>query len=349
MCGIGGFSLSDKSNLNSRKIANVMLTALERRGNQASGAAWHSRNSVGYLKRPVAGSRLSLKPMPRKTDAVILHTRLATHGSINDSRNNHPVLSPSGNTQLVHNGVIYNHSLIRPELPKSLPQVDSSVIPALIESGSLEALSKLDGDAAIAWLSNDDYGTLRVARISHSPMVIAQVKDGSFFFASTPDILAEVLKKLGLKSTFELVMPERIGYAIRKGNIVETLQIPDLDPAYEDRWVSNKSSFRSATSGNANALGYGEGRKSRYGYSSWQSDWWEDDLTPATDDARSEYEDDFEIYLSNFIEMNAGEFFNYDGYYVGDRQDLYEQFEKARYESWWNKAEDNLLFAEGDY
>jgi predicted glutamine amidotransferase len=342
MCGIGGFSLSEKSNLNSRKIANVMLTSLERRGNQASGAAWHSRNSVGYLKRPVAGSRLSLKPMPRKTDAVILHTRLATHGSIKDARNNHPVLSPSGNTQVVHNGVIYNHDRIRPELPKSLPQVDSSVIPALIESGSLEALSKLDGDAAIAWLSNEDYGTLKVARISHSPMVIAQVKDGSFFFASTPDILAEVLRKLGLKSTFELVMSERMGYAIRKGNIVETLQIPDLDPAYEDRWVSNKSSFRSATSGNANALGYG--KSSKYGYSGWQSDWWEEDLTPATDDARSEYEDDFEIYLSNFIEMNRGEFFDYDGYYVGDRQDLYEQFEKARYESWWTDTAEEQLF-----
>lgn len=342
MCGIGGFSLSDKSNLNSRRVANVMLTALERRGNQASGAAWHSRNSVGYLKRPIAGSRLSLKPMPRKTDAVILHTRLATHGSINDSRNNHPVLSPSGNTQVVHNGVIYNHDLIRPELPKTLPPVDSSVIPALIESGSLEALSKLDGDAAIAWLSNEDYGTLRVARISHSPMVIAQVKDGSFFFASTPDILHEVLRKLGLKSTFELVMPERTGYAIRKGKIIETLSIPDLDPAYEDRWVSNKSSFRSATSGNAKALGYA--------VSGYDSHWWEDDLTPATQDKyTSEYEDDFEIFLTNYIEMNAGEFFNYDGYYVGDRNDLYQKFEKARYESWWDKAEDNSLFAESDY
>lgn len=337
MCGIGGFSLSEKSNLNSRRVANVMLSALERRGNQASGAAWHSKKSTGYLKRPVAGSHLSLKPMPRKTDAVILHTRLATHGSINDSRNNHPVLSPSGNTQVVHNGVIYNHDLIRPELPKTLPPVDSSVIPALIESGSLEALSKLDGDAAIAWLSNDDLGTLKVARISHSPMVIAQVKDGSFFFASTPDILNEVLKKLGLRTTFELVMPERTGYAVRRGLIVETLAIPELDPAYEDRWVSNKSSYRSATSGNANALGYG------YKTSSWDKDWW-DEPTPATDDHRSELEDDFEIYLSNFIEYQPGEFFNYDGYYVGDKQDLYAQFEKARYESWWQESEDSGLF-----
>lgn len=337
MCGIGGFSLSEKSNLNSRRVANVMLSALERRGNQASGAAWHSKKSTGYLKRPVAGSHLSLKPMPRKTDAVILHTRLATHGSINDSRNNHPVLSPSGNTQVVHNGVIYNHDLIRPELPKTLPPVDSSVIPALIESGSLEALSKLDGDAAIAWLSNDDLGTLKVARISHSPMVIAQVKDGSFFFASTPDILKDVLKSLGLRTTFELVMPERTGYSIRRGLIVETLDIPELDPAYEDRWVSNKSSYRSATSGNANALGYG------YKTSGWDKDWW-DDLTPATDDSRTEYEDDFEIYLSNFIEYQPNEFFNYDGYYVGDKQDLYAQFEKARYESWWQESEDSGLF-----
>lgn len=321
MCGIGGFSLSGKSKLNSRRVANVMLTSLERRGNQASGAAWHSNSSVGFLKSPVAGSRLSLKPMPRKTDAVILHTRLATHGSINDARNNHPVQSPSSNIHLVHNGVIYNHELVRKEIDAKLPPVDSSVIPAVLESGSLEALSKLDGDASIAWLSDNDYGTLKLARISHSPLVIAQVKDGSFFFASTPDILHEVLKKLDLKITFELVMPERTGYAIRSGRIIETLSIPELDPAYEYVYAmpQSKSKFRSMTSGN--------------------SMWWDDSddyPTPASESSKADWEYDFDIFLSNFIEMNAGEFFDFDGYYVGDKNTMWEMFERDRYSKWWD-------------
>ena len=330
MCGIGGFSLSGKSKLNSRKVANVMLTLLEQRGSQASGVAWHSKAGVGYFKKDVAGSRLNLSSLPRKSDAVILHTRLATHGSIHDNRNNHPVISPSSDIALVHNGVIYNHDLVRKEIDANLPPVDSSVIPALIESGSLEALSKLDGDAAIAWLSGKNYGVLKIARVSHSPLVMAQSKDGSFFFASTESILDEALKRLDIKPAFKMVLSEREGYAIRKGRIVETLSIPQLDPAYE-RPVSAYSygKYRSMTAGNA------------YASPSDTNSWWddEDDLTPATSTDRLDWEYDFEIFLSEFIEYNPDEFFDYAGYYVGSRQDLVHMFEKSRYEQWWKQSD----------
>lgn len=326
MCGIGGFSLSGKSKLSSRRVANVMLTLLEQRGNQASGVAWHSKDGVGFIKNAVAGSRLNLASLPRKADTAILHTRLATHGSINDNRNNHPIISPSTDIALVHNGVIYNHDMIRPEIAHALPPVDSSVIPALIESGSLEALSKLDGDAAIAWLSGKKQGILNIARISHSPLVMAQSKDGSFFFASTESILDEALKRLGIKPAFKMVLQEREGYAIRKGRIIETLSIPQLDPAYEYAYTNSysKSKFRSATAGNAGAL-FGD-----------DSYWWDDDdLTPASTTDRLDWEYDFEIFLSEFIEYQPDEFFNYEGYYVGSRQDLVALFEKKRYEQWW--------------
>lgn len=316
MCGIGGFSLSGKSKLNSRKVANVMLTLLEQRGNQASGVAWHSKSGVGYFKKNVAGSRLNLSALPRKSDSVILHTRLATHGSINDNRNNHPIISPSSDIALVHNGVIYNHDIVRKELSANLPPVDSSVIPALLEAESLEGISKLDGDAAIAWLSGKSYGVLKIARISHSPLVIAQSKDGSFFFASTESILDEAMSRLHIKIAFKMVLAEREGYAIRKGRIIETLSIPQLDPSYE-KPVSAYSygKYRSMTAGNS---------------------WWDDsdDLTPATAE-KLDWEYDFEIYLSEFIEYQPDEFFNYEGYYVGSRQDLFHQFEKDRYEQWW--------------
>ena len=325
MCGIGGFSLSNKSNLNSRKLANTMLALLEERGTQASGAAWHSRSSVGYTKRDVRGSALNLRSMPRKTDAVILHTRYATHGTIRNMANNHPVASPDGTTHLVHNGVIYNHDMVRAELPFELPEVDTAVIPAVLQKSGLSGLSKLDGDASIAWLSDNATGILRLARVSHSPLVIAQIKDGSFFFASTPAILDKFLKRMGLKSTFELVMPERTGYAVKNGTIIETLSIPELDPAYEQKLsYSSYGNYRNMTAGGHKSNSYAP-----------KGLWWDDSPASCDIEPASEVESDFEQWLSdNYLEQH-GEFFDLDGYFVGDRHTMLQYFETTRYNEWW--------------
>ena len=321
MCGIGGFSLSEKSKLNSRKLANTMLSLLEERGTQAAGAAWQSSSSTGYTKRDVRGSALNLRAMPRKTEAVVLHTRYATHGTIRNMANNHPVASPDGTTQLVHNGVIYNHEMLRAELPFELPEVDSSVIPAIMQKSGLSGLSKLDGDASIAWLSSNSVGTLYIARVDHSPMVVCQIKDGSFFFASTEVIMATFLKRMGLKSTFELKMPERVGYAIRNGRIIETLSIPDQDPAYQTK-VSPYSygSYRSMTAGGHN-------------YDRW-------DIPSKSDlDFESEPESDFKYWLEdNYLEKD-GEYFDLDGYFVGDRHTMFQYFENISYKSWWENTD----------
>lgn len=318
MCGIGGFSLSDNSKLNSRKLSNVMLGLLEARGSQASGAAWHSSSGYGYVKRDVRGSALNLKSMPRRTDAVILHTRLATHGSTSDHRNNHPVLSPDNSIKLVHNGVIYNHDQVRSELGFKLPQVDTSVIPALLQQEQLAGIAKLDGDASIAWLSDDRLGDLHLARIEHSPLAICQVRDGSFFFASTEEILNKFLKKMKLTATFFLKMPERLGYTIRRGVIVETLDIPELDPAYEYNWGryygKGKSGYRTMTAG---------GMVTPY-------DW--DVHLDHLPEPVSEAEADFQEWLDESFLYTNGEYFTYDGYFAGDRQQLLETFEKVRYE-----------------
>jgi predicted glutamine amidotransferase len=204
MCGIGGFSLSADSKIHPRQLANAMLTALEDRGYMASGVAWQTRDgSNGYYKDAINGSSLKLKRMPKSASTVICHTRLATHGSTSDNRNNHPVLSPERSIALVHNGVIYNHTTVRASLPDIDFDVDTAVIPALIEAdGSLERLRELDGDAAIAWLSDGAHGTLHLARLEHSPMVIAQVEDGSFVFASTEQLLWRVLIQLDLVPEF---------------------------------------------------------------------------------------------------------------------------------------------------
>ncbi len=238
MCGIGGFSLSADSKIHPRQLANAMLTALEDRGYMASGVAWQTRDgSSGYYKDAVNGSSLKLKRMPKSASTVICHTRLATHGSTSDNRNNHPVLSPERSIALVHNGVIYNHSTVRKSLAPIDFDVDTAVIPALIEADpTLDRLRDLDGDAAIAWLANDKHGTLHLARLEHSPMVIAQLDDGSFVFASTEALLWRVLIQLDLTPDFMKTVAEYTHLRVVDGVITEwtTLEPSRAESSYYD-------------------------------------------------------------------------------------------------------------------
>lgn len=225
MCGIGGFSLAKGSKIRPRELSNALLTALEDRGYMASGVAWHTDDGMsGVHKGATPGSGLGLKSMPKSVRTAIVHTRLATHGSVTDNRNNHPVMSPDEKIALVHNGVIYNHTYVRSILSKRIKfDVDTAVIPALIEEHAhdLESLRELDGDAAIAWLRDDEIGVLRLARLEHSPMMICQVADGSFIFASTEALLWKVLIKLDLMPDMMLNVDEYTHIKVVDGVILE--------------------------------------------------------------------------------------------------------------------------------
>jgi predicted glutamine amidotransferase len=247
MCGIGGFSLTAESKVNPRVLSNALLTALEDRGYMASGFAWQNSESSGYFKAPVPGSSLKLKSMPKDAKTVIVHTRLATHGSIDDNRNNHPVTSPMTEIALVHNGVIYNHATVRESLPDIDFAVDTAVIPALIEADpSLERLRELDGDAAIAWLNYNHVGELNVARLEHSPLVICQLEDGSFIFASTEALLWRVLVQLDLMPEFIKNVAEYTYMQVKNG-VITTWE--DLKPSIAVRQTYDYSGYRHLTSG----------------------------------------------------------------------------------------------------
>ena len=273
MCGIGGFSLSAGSKINSRQLANALLTALEDRGGMASGIAWQTRDGGnGYYKAAVNGASLKLKAMPKHAPVAIVHTRLATHGSTTDNRNNHPVLSPERSIALVHNGVIYNHDIVREGLPEIPFDVDTAVIPALIEADpSLDRLRELDGDAAIGWLSDANHGTLNLARLEHSPMTIAQLDDGSFVFASTEALLWRVLIQLDLMPDFMKSVPEYTLLRVKDGVIAEW---SELQPSKAMRKSYDYNHYRHLTAGG----------KQDYAYSPYGSEWdpyWSDPDSPS--------------------------------------------------------------------
>ena len=323
MCGIAGFSLTPESKVNARKLSHALLVGIEKRGNQASGYAWNTSTGSGFYKQDVAGSNLPLKAMPKQASSVILHTRLATHGSIKNNANNHPVQSPDNNISLVHNGVIYNHDIVRKQMPGfSLPEVDTAVIPALLQKFSTpDKFSMLDGDAAVAWLDESQRGTLKLARISHSPLTVAQLLDGSFVFASTESILTNALKSAGLAYTFIMDVKERTLLTIRQGRIDELSTVPNLDPAFETPMSAyDYKYYRGQTSGGKkSAKQWVEG----YGYDDPQSGVW------------TEYDEGFDDYLANFV-FHEGFYYDFDGTYIGPEENLREAYEQFRYNKYWS-------------
>ena len=321
MCGIGGFSLATRSRINARSLSNALLAELDVRGGEASGYAFQTNNSTSVFKKDVAGAKLNLRKMPKNVKVAILHTRLATHGSVKNNANNHPVQSPDQSISLVHNGVIYNHSLVRSELKTQLPEVDSSVIPAILEKygRDITQFSMLDGDASVAWLDDNDRGVLRVARISHSPLTIAQLRDGSFVFASTEAILNRALARLGLTADFIFSAQERQMFEVRNGRIDSQIELPDTDPQFIDRsWTSSYSHYRNLTSGN-------RGYDYDYGYDSQKviSSIWGDIYINSDWDYDPEEFDDLPM-VEGLFWNEYGEYFTLEGEYVGTIHDLLE-------------------------
>lgn len=331
MCGIGGFSLSSKSRLNPRKISNALLTEMDIRGNQASGYAFQSAKGSGVFKLDTAGSRLPLKGMAKDARSVILHTRYATHGTITNMANNHPVQSPDENIALVHNGVIYNHDLVRKSLDFTLPEVDTAVIPAILQQfdNDTNKFSMLDGDASVAWLDENDRGVLRVARISHSPLVVAQSKDGSFFFASTESILLGALERAGIKPTFLQTVNERTLMTVRAGRLDSVEILPDLDPKFEEFSSYNYAKYRGMTAGGKSVgIGYGtpsdvSGRTVKY-QSAFGDVYVPESWEKAGDEPCPMWDEPEFPEVQGLTVNGYGEYFDPQGMYVGDVQDLYE-------------------------
>ena len=202
MCGIAGVSFAEGSTINRHKLLSSLLVEAEVRGRDAAGYAWVTETGDGLYKKNVSGSKLHVGKLPADAESFIVHTRMATHGTPAENDNNHPVSSPSGNIRLVHNGVIYNHESMRTILGgvgKKLPEVDSSVIPAMLEVFGIDSTEHIAGQAACAWFDRETDNTLHVARFNGSPLSYVWLADGSFVFASTGEILGKALQRAGLQ------------------------------------------------------------------------------------------------------------------------------------------------------
>jgi glutamine phosphoribosylpyrophosphate amidotransferase len=235
MCGIAAISPARPGNLTG--ATRAALISLTNRGPMAGGIAWTdaAHGEVYYEKRQgnparnVATGQWRIQ-VPRHSRAVIIHTRYATQGSPSVEANNHPITVPG--IVLVHNGTIANDAEVFTQLrlPRTA-EVDSEAIAAALGAidpdGAThcprnvdEALSLPIGRNACIWLTPGDRPeVVHAARVSDSPLCLAQLKDGTAMLASTWQAIDAMAHAWGSATTYEEAVPEGQYLTLARGRV----------------------------------------------------------------------------------------------------------------------------------
>lgn len=255
MCGIAGFCLNAEEHIDARKLSEALLKQIVSRGKDATGAAWYNakRNEVRYTKAPYSANtfvQTRLPSMPSGVKNVILHTRFATKGDKKFTANNHPIVV--SNLVGVHNGHISNDDAILAAYPnhKRIGQVDSEAafVMAKYDENPLQAFGEIQGRAALAWIDGDAGRELNLARVSGSPLCVAQTPKGSTVFASTKPLLEKAMKEAGLQIEWIAELDEYEYMKVRNGAITEYTDfkpswVKDLEEKELIQWEKQDSLF----------------------------------------------------------------------------------------------------------
>jgi len=225
MCGIFGIIASHDSSLLGVDLRAGVMKAFhesERRGKDSSGAMCVSLQKVVVTKSPARGKemiktgafrellKLALAEYSKGDIFMVLgHTRMATHGSIDLEDNNQPILS--NGSAVLHNGIIVNHEEIfqsRPSLKREF-EVDTEVIPLLIEDFRRSGCSELDAvkkttkaiRGANTFLYLNTESNVAYLNSSNGSLYVLENKpEGLFVFASEKQTLDEILLEIKYKS-----------------------------------------------------------------------------------------------------------------------------------------------------
>jgi glucosamine 6-phosphate synthetase-like amidotransferase/phosphosugar isomerase protein len=224
MCGIAGYSLSDRSSVDRTLAAQALLAAIAERGADAVGYAYRRAGEAeaNVLKQRTAASQLLTRiAVPAGATQLLVHVRDYTKGHPSIPANNHPVRH--GAVVGIHNGIIVNddevlaeHGCARRENGMT---VDSEAIFALAAhaSGDARALERLRGSMASAWMDERRPDTVFVARGVARPVWIGSGR-AETFFASTRLALEVVERYAGVKLT-KRELAEGTLVALEKGRL----------------------------------------------------------------------------------------------------------------------------------
>jgi glucosamine 6-phosphate synthetase-like amidotransferase/phosphosugar isomerase protein len=236
MCGIAGYSLSPRSEVDRTRAAQALLAAIAERGADAVGYAHRQAN--GHLsvhkQRTGASALLEVLAIPADARQVLLHVRDYTKGHPRIAANNHPVRH--GSVVGVHNGTILNddevmarHGFQRAETGMT---VDSEVIFAVAEATSSRAqgFEELHGSMAAAWLDERSPDLLYLACGVGRPLWVGTTRR-ELFFASTEHALEIAERYSGIRLR-KRELAEGTLLAVKDGRPVSSERFAP-DPTYE--------------------------------------------------------------------------------------------------------------------
>jgi glutamine---fructose-6-phosphate transaminase (isomerizing) len=187
------------------------LRRLEYRGYDSAGVAVQENGTLEVLR--AEGKLDNLAAVVTKHPAPghngIGHTRWATHGRPNE-QNAHPHVDCGGVTAVIHNGIIENFEALKGPLVakghKFASETDTEVAVHLLEDelaqgrtldeAALAVLPRLEGAAALAFISAKDPGKIVAARISNAGGVIVGYGEGENFLASDAPALLEHTRRV---------------------------------------------------------------------------------------------------------------------------------------------------------
>src|SRR5436309_9118187 len=205
MCGIAGYSVRPRSNVERTLATQSLLAAIAERGADAVGYAYRAPGetyATVVKQRTPASQLLDRVSGPDDVDKLLVHVRDYTKGHPSIAANNHPVRH--GPIVGIHNGIITNddellapHSCARSE-PRMTVDSEAIFAVAAHSRNDARALEHLRGAMAAGWLDEREPGVVFVARGSGRPLWIGEGREG-VFFASTEVALDVVPRYLGLR------------------------------------------------------------------------------------------------------------------------------------------------------
>jgi glucosamine--fructose-6-phosphate aminotransferase (isomerizing) len=224
------------------------LRRLEYRGYDSAGVALQRNGTLDVLRAEGKLDNLAaiVATHPSAGTTGIGHTRWATHGRPTE-QNAHPHVDCSSATAIIHNGIIENFEELKAPLVASghrfTSETDTEVVVHLLEDelkkgrsledAALAVLPRLEGAAALAFISTTDPGTIVAARISNAGGVIVGHGKKENFIASDMTALLEHTRDMSFLEPGDLavVTAEDVRFRRIDGSAVDRpSKTVDLDP-----------------------------------------------------------------------------------------------------------------------
>src|SRR5256886_6638875 len=207
------------------------LRRLEDRGYASAGVAVQRNGALEVMRAEGKLDNLAaiVSAHPTAGHTGIGHTRWATHGRPSE-QNADPHVDCGGVTAVIHNGIIENFEALKAPLlargHRFSSETDTEVAVHMLEDelakgrsldeAALAVLPRLEGAAALAFISSRDPGKIVAARISNAGGVLVGYGEGENFIASDAPALLEHTRKVSFLDHGEIAIVTKDAVSFRR-------------------------------------------------------------------------------------------------------------------------------------